>query len=238
MSVTLIPFSPLLHSGILLKRYKRFLADVRLDDGREMTVHCPNTGSMKGCAEPGSSVWVRLEQKAGRKLPGSWELVETPLGGLACIHSARANKVVAAALAQDLITPLVGYRVVRPEVRLPGGESRFDFLLSDPGECVVEVKSVTMAVGAGGGAFPDAVSLRGQKHLRELTSLAASGRRACLLFCVMHSGIEWVRPADEIDPEYGRLLRQAVAQGVEVIAWSVLPSPHGLEVAGRLPVEL
>lgn len=238
MSATSIPFSPLLHSGILLKRYKRFLADVRLDDGREMTVHCPNTGSMKGCAEPGSSVWVRLEQKAGRKLPGSWELVETPLGGLACIHSARANKVVAAALAQDLITPLVGYRVVRPEVRLAGGESRFDFLLSDPGECVVEVKSVTMAVGAGGGAFPDAVSLRGQKHLRELTSLAANGRRACLLFCVMHSGIEWVRPADEIDPEYGRLLRQAVAQGVEVIAWSVVPSSHGLEVAGQLPVEL
>lgn len=95
-----------------------------------------------------------------------------------------------------------------------------------------------MEVGAGGGAFPDAVSLRGQKHLRELTSVAANGRRACLLFCVMHSGIEWVRPADEIDPEYGRLLRQAFAQGVEVIAWSVVPSPQGLEVAGRLPVEL
>jgi sugar fermentation stimulation protein A len=238
MSSRLIPFSPPLQGGILLKRYKRFLADVRLDDGREMTVHCPNTGSMKGCAEPGSRVWVRLEQKAGRKLPGSWELVETPLGGLACIHSARANKVVAAALSQKLITPLAGYAAVRPEVRLPGGESRFDFLLSEPGECVVEVKSVTMAVGAGGGAFPDAVSLRGQKHLRELTTLAASGKRACLLFCVMHSGIERVRPADEIDAEYGRLLRQAVAQGVEVIAWSVVPSPEGLQVAGQLPVEL
>lgn len=238
MSAKLIPFAPLLLGGVLVRRYKRFLADVRLDDGREMTVHCPNTGSMKGCAEPGSRVWVRLESKAGRKLPGSWELVETLPGQLACIHSARANKVVAAALAQDLITPLAGYATVRPEVRLPGGESRFDFLLSDPGECVVEVKSVTMAMGEGMGAFPDAVSLRGQKHLRELTELASSGRRACLLFCVMHSGIERVRPADEIDPAYGRLLRRAATQGVEIIAWSVKPTPEGLEVAGQLPVQL
>lgn len=238
MSDRLIPFAPVLQGGILLKRYKRFLADVRLDDGREITVHCPNTGSMTGCAEPGSRVWVRLEQKAGRKLPGSWELVETGPGGLACIHSARANTVVAAALALDLITPLAGYAHVRPEVRLPGGESRFDFLLSDPGECVVEVKSVTLAVGEGVGAFPDAVSLRGQKHLRELTGLASSGRRACLLFCVMHAGIRSVRPADEIDPEYGRLLREASARGVEIIAWSVVPTPEGLEVAGQLPVQL
>lgn len=234
----MLPFAPLLQGGTLLKRYKRFLADVRLDDGRELTVHCPNTGSMKGCAEPGSRVWIRLEQNAGRKLPGSWELVETGPGGLACIHSARANSVIAAALALDLITPLAGYATVRPEVRLPGGASRFDFMLSGPGECVVEVKSVTMAVGEGLGAFPDAVSLRGQKHLRELTDLAASGRRACLLFCVMHAGIERVRPADEIDPEYGRLLRHAAAQGVEIIAWSVIPTPEGLAVAGQLPVEL
>ncbi len=237
MSETLIPFAPLLLAGVLLRRYKRFLADVQLDDGREMTVHCPNTGSMTGCAEPGSRVWVRLESKPGRKLPGSWELVETRPGQLACIHSARANKVIAAALSLDLITPLAGYAAIRPEVRLPGGGSRFDFLLSDPGECVVEVKSVTMAVGDGLGAFPDAVSLRAQKHVRKLTEIAASGRRACLLFCVMHSGIARVRPADEIDPEYGRLLRRAAAQGVEVIAWSVMPSPEGLQMAGQLTVQ-
>lgn len=238
MSAIHISFAPLLKSGVLLRRYKRFLADVLLDDGRQLTVHCPNTGSMKGCAEPGSRVWVRLEHKAGRKLPGSWELVESPSGGLACIHSARANTVIAAALALDLITPLAGYASVRPEVRLPGGDSRFDFLLTGPGECVVEVKSVTMAVGEGVGAFPDAVSLRGQKHLRELTGLAAQGRRACLLFCVMHAGIRRVRPADEIDPRYGRLLREAATTGVEVIAWSVIPTPEGLEVAGQLPVDL
>ncbi len=238
MSERLLPFTPALQGGVLQRRYKRFLADVLLDDGREITVHCPNTGSMKGCAVPGSRVWLRLEQKAGRKLPGSWELVESQPGGLACIHSARANAVVARALALKLITPLAGYEHVRAEVRLPGGESRFDFLLSGPGECVVEVKSVTMAVGGGVGAFPDAVSLRGQKHLRELTDLADQGRRACLLFCVMHAGIDQVRPADEIDPEYGRLLRLAAARGVEIIAWSVIPRPQGLEVAGQLPVTL
>lgn len=238
ISDRLIPFTPQLQGGMLLRRYKRFLADVRLDDGREITVHCPNTGSMKGCAEPGSRIWVRLEQKVGRKLPGSWELVESQPGGLACIHSARANTVVATALALDLIAPLAGYANVRAEVRLPGGESRFDFLLSGPGECVVEVKSVTMALEGGVGAFPDAVSLRGQKHLRELTELAAGGRRACLLFCVMHAGIDQVRPADEIDPEYGRLLRVAASSGVEVIAWSVIPTPRGLELAGQLPVRL
>lgn len=126
----------------------------------------------------------------------------------------------------------------RPEVRLPGGVSRFDFLLSEPGECVLEVKSVTLALGDGLGAFPDAVSLRGQKHLLELIEVVASGRRACLLFCVMHSGIKRVRPADEIDPQYGVYLRQAAAAGVEIIAWSVHPTPAGLQVLGQLPVDL
>lgn len=238
MSDRLIRFEPLLQGGVLLRRYKRFLADVRLDDGRELTLHCPNTGSMTGCAEPGSRVWVRLEQKAGRKLPGSWELVESQSGGLACIHSARANAVVARALALNLITPLAGYTRVRAEVRLPGGESRFDFLLSEPGDCVVEVKSVTLAMGDGVGAFPDAVSLRGQKHLKALLEVASSGRRACLLFCVMHAGINRVQPADQIDPVFGQLLRMAVAGGVEVHALSVMPSPEGLRLAGMLPVDL
>ena len=234
----LIPFELPLTPARLIKRYKRFLADVVLEDGRELTVHCPNTGSMRNCGQPGDRVWLRLEQKPGRKLPGSWELVEVAPHELACVHSARANKVVAAALQADLIAPLVGYAQQRAEVSLRPGGSRFDFLLSDPGECVVEVKCVTLALGGGEGAFPDAVSTRGQKHLLELTEIVASGRRACLLFCVMHSGIDWVRPADEVDPEYGRLLRAAVAAGVEGIAWSVWPSPEGLQVRGELPVVL
>ncbi|MEH6499437.1 MAG: DNA/RNA nuclease SfsA [Pseudoalteromonas distincta] len=239
----LIPFEPALLPGVLLRRYKRFLADIVLDDGRELVLHCPNTGSMKNCAEPGSRVWVDIQHKPGRKLPGTWELVEVAPGQIACIHSARANRVVAAALKADLIAPLAGFAVLRPEVRLPGGTSRFDFLLSDApvpatGGCVVEVKSVTLALGEGMGAFPDAVSLRGQKHLLELIEVVASGRRACLLFCVMHSGISRVRPADDIDPLYGQYLRQAAAAGVEIIAWSVLPTPDGLYVAGQLPVDL
>ncbi len=235
MARMLIPFEAPLLPGRLVKRYKRFFADVVLADGREVTVHCPNTGSMLHCAEPGSRVWVSLQNRPGRKLPGTWELVETDEGALACVHSARANKVVAASLKAGLIEPLASYAMQRAEVCLERGKSRFDFLLSEPGECVVEVKSVTLGMGAEG-AFPDAVSLRGQKHLLELMDIADSGRRACLLFCVMHSGIEQVRPADEIDPAYGRVLRQAMAKGVEVIAWSVWPTPLGLEVRGQLPV--
>ncbi|MEH6387513.1 MAG: DNA/RNA nuclease SfsA [Pseudomonas profundi] len=233
-----MPFESPLTEGVLVKRYKRFLADVLLADGRELTVHCPNTGSMKNCGEPGSRVWVRMVDKPGRRLPGTWELVETAPGELACIHSARANKIIGAALAVGAIGPLTGFGHLRAEVTLIPGASRFDFLLSDPGECVVEVKSVTLALEQGEGAFPDAISLRGQKHLRELIDVVETGRRACLLFCVMHSGIRSVRPADEIDPVYGRLLREAAQKGVEIIVWSVLPQPEGLNVVGQLPVVL
>lgn len=234
----LIPFESPLSRGVLIKRYKRFLADILLDDGRKITLHCPNTGSMKNCAEPGSKVWIRLVDKPGRTLPGTWELVETAPGHIACIHSARANKVIGAALAVGAIGPLAGFASLRPEVTLTKGGSRFDFMLSEPGQCVVEVKSVTLGLGDGLGAFPDAVSARGQKHLRELIEVAASGSRACLLFCVMHGGIQRVRPADEIDPVYGQLLREAAQRGVQVLAWSVVPTPEGLCVAGELPVLL
>ncbi len=234
----LIPFESPLTEAVLLRRYKRFLADVRLPCGEELTVHCPNTGSMKNCGGPGSRVWVRLVSAAGRKLPGTWELVETAPGELACIHSARANRVIASGLEAGLITPLTGFAARRAEVCLRSGGSRFDFLLSDPVDCAVEVKSVTLALDAGEGAFPDAVSLRGQKHLLELTDLAEAGQRACLLFCVMHGGIDRVRPADEIDPLYAALLRKAYRAGVQVLAWSVIPSPEGLLIGGELPVLL
>lgn len=234
----LIPFPVPLVGATLVRRYKRFLADIRLDDGSELTVHCPNTGSMKNCGGPGSRVWVSLQQRPGRKLPGTWELVETAPGELACIHSARANTVIAQALTEGLITPLTQYSQVRREVTLTPGGSRFDFLLTEADHrCVLEVKSVTLAMGEGVGAFPDAVSLRGQKHLRELTALAQTGQKACLLFCVMHSGIDRVVPADDIDPVYGQLLGEAIVAGVQVLAWSVLPTPQGLAVADQLPVE-
>lgn len=235
----LIPFDRPLLPGRLVRRYKRFLADVQLDDGRELTLHCPNTGSMKNCAEPGSRVWVDFNPRPNRKLPGTWELVETAPGELACIHSARANAVVATGLAQGRITPLAAFPDIRREVCIEPGGSRFDFLLAGvDDDCVVEVKSVTLALGEGVGAFPDAVSLRGQKHLRELTAVARAGRRCCLLFCVMHGGITRVRPADEIDPVYAMLLREASAAGVTVLAWAVEPTPLGLVLRTQLPVEL
>ncbi|HDZ55762.1 MAG TPA: DNA/RNA nuclease SfsA [Pseudomonas xinjiangensis] len=233
-----MPFESPLTCGVLIKRYKRFLVDVLLEDGREITLHCPNTGSMKNCGEPGCRVWVRMVDKPGRTLPGTWELVETAPDEIACIHSSRANKVIGAALAVGAIAQLSGFTTIRPEVTLTQGGSRFDFLLSDPGECVVEVKSVTLALGEGTGAFPDAVSLRARKHLNELITVAENGRRACLLFCVMHSGIRRVRPADEIDPVYGQLLRESAKRGVELIAWGVVPSPAGLRWGVELPVLL
>src|SRR5690606_9327170 len=156
----LIPFARDLQEASLLRRYKRFLADVRLADGHELTLHCPNTGSMLNCAEPGSRVWIDLHQRPGRKLPGTWELVETAPGELACVHSTRANAVVAAGLAAGVIDPLAEYPQVRREVCLRPGGSRFDFLLEGPqGSCVVEVKSVTLALSGAEGAFPDAVSV-------------------------------------------------------------------------------
>lgn len=235
----LIRFAAPLQEALLLRRYKRFLADVRMPDGRELTVHCPNTGSMLGCAEPGSRVWLNLQVKPGRKLPGGWELVECDDGHLACIHSASANRVVEQALRAGLVGPLAGFSECRREVRLPDSDSRFDFLLSGAdGDCVVEVKSVTLALTPGVGGFPDAVSVRGQKHLRELMRQRYLGRRACLLFCVMRSGITEVRPATALDPQYARLLAEAAATGVELLALAVSPDPEGLRVGRMLPVRL
>src|SRR5690606_27076955 len=152
----------------LERRYQRFLADVRLADGSLLTVHCPNTGAMTGCAEPGARVWLSLAVGAHRKYPHTWELVETA-AGLACIHSARANQLVAAALAAGTIDELVGYRRLRREVRAVGG-SRIDFLLEEgvAPDCLVEVKSVTLCDADGLGRFPDAPSARGLRHLEEL----------------------------------------------------------------------
>ena len=173
------------------------------------------------------------------KLPGTWELVETAPGELACVHRARANAIIAAGLEAGLIAPLGDYPGIRREVCLTRGASRFDVRLSNAqASCVVEGKSGPLGLGGGAGAFPDAVSLRGQKHLRELMLLAQSGQRACLLFCVMHSGIRSVQPADHIDPVYGQLLSEAAAAGVLVLAWSIKPTPWGLEVLGQLPVTL
>ncbi len=236
-------FDEPLSEAILIRRYKRFLADVRLPDGREITLHCPNTGAMLGCAEPGCRVWYSLSSKPGRKYPGTWELVETAGRHLACINTTRANALVEEALRAGRIAALAGYGVLRREVVIGGEGSRIDFVLSGHAQrpeehCHVEVKSVTLALPDGSGAFPDAVTTRGTRHLRELLALRKQGQRAVLLFCVQHSRIGSVRPAEKIDPEYAEALRQAVAGGVEVLAWRSAIDMQGMHLQQGVPVEL
>lgn len=207
---------PALTRGSLVRRYKRFLADVILaPDDRPVCVHCPNTGAMSGCQTAESTVWLSYHENPKRKLSWSWELVETETG-LACIHSARANDVVEEALRQGYFPSLVTAGAeLRREVKLAQG-SRADFFIPGQDGLYVEVKSVTLHRGDGAGAFPDAVSARATKHLVELQAAMQRGHRAALVFAVLHAGIARVAPAEDIDPTYASALRQAMANGLEV----------------------
>lgn len=222
----------MLKPAVLLRRYKRFLADIRLPNGDEITLHCPNTGSMRNCLLPESPCWYSESTSKTRKYPQTLELVSTPGGHLAGINTARANELVAEALAAGTIAELRGYRQVLREQKYGVENSRIDFLLRDhpqrPQDCYVEVKNVTLMEAEGEGYFPDAVSARGAKHLRELSAMVAQGQRALLLFCVQHTGIAQVSPADSIDALYGRSLREAMAAGVEVIAYKAQLAPPQL----------
>ncbi len=214
-----------LQAGTLVKRYKRFLADIRKENGELITIHCPNTGSMKNCQEPGSRVWYSDSENPKRKYACTWELVEVDGEHIVGINTGLANKLVHEAIAKDRIAELVGYETIRSEVPYGEQKSRIDFLLEgSTGDanalCFVEVKNVSLGLGDGLGTFPDAVTTRGQKHLQELLAMHEQGHRAVLLFCVQHSGIQRIAPADDIDPEYGRLLREVVAKGVEILAYA------------------
>ena len=224
-----------LQEGVLLRRYKRFLADVELPDGEVITVHCPNTGAMTGCAEPGCKVWLSVSDSKTRKYPHTWELVDTG-AGMACVHSARANQVVREAFDKGLIPGFDDYPDIRAEVKYGEG-SRIDLLLAgDAGRVFVEVKSVTLYREGGVGVFPDAVSDRGRKHLRELARIAGEkDTRAVLFFCVFHSGVEHVSAAGDIDPGYRAALIDAQAAGVEVLAWRARVEPTGVELVAPLP---
>jgi sugar fermentation stimulation protein A len=225
---------PPLLSGTLIKRYKRFLADILLEDGSTVTVHCPNSGSMKGCANPGSRVYISRSSNPGRKYPFTWELVETD-GFWAGINTALPNHLVRDAIESGTVVELQGYAAIRPEV--PYGEhSRIDLLLESPGRrCFVEVKNVTL-VENGLALFPDAITTRGQKHLNELMRVVREGDRGVIFFTVQRGDGESVSPADAIDPEYGRLLRLAVQNGVEALAYRALVTPQEIVLNERLPV--
>ena len=205
----------------LIRRYKRFLADVELTCGTATIASCPNTGSMMGVAEPGSLIWLNHAPSPTRKYDYTWELTQHPHGVLVGINTSRPNSLVVEAIQNGVIKELAGYETIRREVKYGNENSRIDLLLEKAGSppCYVEIKNVTAAVDQGIALFPDAVSERGTKHLRELISMVKNGYRAALLYCVQRSDVTQVRPADEIDPLYGKTLREAIANGVEVIAY-------------------
>jgi sugar fermentation stimulation protein A len=213
-------FSSPLIQGTLIKRYKRFLADVQLTDGSIVIAHCPNTGAMTGCAEPGWKVWLSPSNNPKRKLLYTWEVVLTEQGHWIGINTHRANVLVKEAIQENKISELVGYKNVKAEVKFGEENSRIDFLLTDPekADCYVEVKSVTL-LDNNKGYFPDAKTLRGQKHLRELSLVARRGKRAVLFFCVQHSGIQSVQVAKHIDLDYAKELKQAMLSGVQILCY-------------------
>ncbi len=230
-------FSSGLVGGTLVRRYQRFLADVQLASGETVTAHCPNTGSMLGLNLPGSRVWLSPATNPERKLAWTWEMVEVD-GTRVGVHTGRANGLVREALEAGLLPQLAGFTSCRAEARL-SGRSRTDWLLTHAdGPCYVEVKSVTAAVQAGTGFFPDAVSERAAKHVRELAEVVAQGARAAVVFCVQRSDVQVVRPADHIDPAFGVALRQAVSQGVELYALGATLTDEGILLDRRVDVSL
>ncbi len=229
-------FSTPLLEGRLIKRYKRFLVDVRLASGELVTAHTANPGRMIGLTEPGSRVWLSFHDNPKRKLAYSWRLVKVGRY-LVGVDPIIANTLVAEAIRRGVISELTGYDSIRREVAL--GASRIDLLLERPGErCYVEIKSATLKMPGALGMFPDAVSARGRKHLLELAGAVDDGHRAVLCFVVQRGDVEAVAPADHIDPDYGATLRAVSACGVEVIAYRGRIRRHGIVLRERLPVRL
>lgn len=232
-------FTEPLLKGYFKKRYKRFFADVELETGELVVAHCPNTGSMTNCLVENGVCWLSKSDNPKRKLGYTLEAVTSKYGGMAGVNTGRTNKLVAEALELGSIEELLGYSEVKSEVRFGEEKSRLDFMLSDPAQslpdCYVEVKNVTLAMPDKLGMFPDAVTTRGAKHLRELARAKHQGYRAMLFFCVQHQGIEQVRPAKEVDPEYYQTLVDVCREGVEVVAYSVTMSRDEFIVRGRLP---
>jgi len=233
-------FGSKLTSGRLRRRYKRFLADIRLDNGDEITAHCPNTGAMLGCDRPGSRVWLSRSDNPRRKYAWTWELVEPEPGVLVGINTMRTNSIVREAIGSGLIPELRDYPSVRSEVTLPGHRSRFDFLLEAAGRrpLVLEVKNVTAAISQGRALFPDARSERATRHVTELQSLVANRYRSMLLFCVQREDVSRVAPFDEVDPDYAEALRRAAGHGVMVQAWACKVDPVEVRLVQQLSVDL
>jgi sugar fermentation stimulation protein A len=234
-------FASELIPATLLRRYKRFLADVEMADGRTMTVHVANPGAMTGLQATGARVWLSKSPNAARKLPYSWELIEADFGGgseLVGVNTAHPNTIVAEALAAGALPQLAGYDSVRREVKY-GKASRIDFLLEHPGRppCYLEVKNVHLMRRQGLAEFPDSVTARGARHLDELAAMVASGARAVMLYVIQIGSATSLALARDIDPAYGRAFDRAREAGVEAMAFTCRIGQDGITLAGPVPIQ-
>ncbi|HLO75496.1 MAG TPA: DNA/RNA nuclease SfsA [Magnetospirillum sp.] len=223
--------------GTLIRRYKRFLADVLLDSGEEVTAHVANSGAMLGTSAPGMEVWLSPANSPTRKLAWSWELCRVD-GALIGVNTAWPNLIAAEAIQAGAIPELAGYDTLRREVKY-GRNSRIDVLLEAAGRptCYVEVKNVHLKRGPMA-EFPDAVTARGAKHLLELRDVVAAGGRAVMLYLVQREDCVGFRPAADIDPVYAEGLGAAVGDGVEAICYTCRMSLEDITINGRLPIHL
>lgn len=235
-------FATPLQQGILLQRYKRFLADVRLLDGRIVTATCPNTGSMLGLIAPGLPVWLSESDSPTRKYRHTWEMVQVDLGkgpALVGINTGHPNKLVAEAVGAKAVKALSGYEGLRREVKY-GVNSRIDLLLEDParGLCYVEIKNVHLSRKAGLAEFPDSVTERGAKHLREMSDMVRAGHRAVMVYLIQRSDVSRLSFCADIDPGYVQALVAARAAGVEAIALRCRLSPEEIVVDKPIPLAI
>lgn len=228
-------FKEKLIHGTLIKRYKRFLADVRLDDGTEVVAHCTNSGSMKSCLEDDAEVYLTPVNDPKRKTKFTWEMIKIN-GDWVGINTGNPNKLAFEAISAGTIPELAGYTNVKREVTF--GDSRFDVFAENENEqCFVEVKNVSLKEGKYA-LFPDSVTTRGQKHLRTLMEVKAKGMRAVMLYIIQRSDVEIFAPASEIDVKYAELLKEAVNAGVEVIPMQAKVTPEKIELVKKLPFEI
>lgn len=235
-------FDPPLVEGTLIRRYKRFLTDVQLADGHQITASCPNTGSMAGLLTPGNRVWLSTSDNPKRKYRHTWEALECgdlPDKPFVGINTHLPNKLVAAAIEAAKIPELAGYTSLRREVKY-GQNSRIDLLLEadDKPPCYVEIKNVTFLRQAGLAEFPDTVTARGTKHLAELSDMVQQGNRAVMFYLVQRNDARRFSLASDIDPAYFSAYNKAKAAGVEALAWSCFIDATAIELDKALPVEI
>ncbi len=233
-------FDPPLRRVTLQKRYKRFLADAMLPNGDSLTVHCPNTGSMKNCWEEGWKVWLQKSDNSKRKYAYTWILAENESKELIGINTHLANRLVEEGLQNNQISQMDSIKTISREVKYGAENSKIDIFVShnDRSLTYIEVKSVTLKEADGIGYFPDAVTTRGQKHLRELMTCVDQGHRAVLLFMVQHTGIGEMTIASQIDPHYAALIKKAMDHGVEVLAYKAYISEIEIFLDKEIALEI